>query len=135
MQPIGNGIEQVLKNQSTTLGFRKPQVIRRYRCNACGSEVKVIKAIVLGEEKVIDHCVSCDYRRIAEDSVNEFKRAQIRKMQAIFEQESLINDDLKAASFDNYQPRNESQLKAKQEAMRYVAEFALDKPQNLLLAG
>lgn len=130
-------IQQIMSNPraSTILGFKRPQVIRRYRCNACGSEVKVIKAIVLGEEKVIDHCVSCDYRRIAEDSVNEFKRAQIRKMQAIFEQESLINDDLKAASFDNYQPRNESQLKAKQEAMRYVAEFALDKPQNLLLAG
>lgn len=101
----------------------------------CGAEVKVIKAVVLGEEKVIDHCVSCDYRRIAEDSVNEFKRALIRKMQAIFDQESLINDDLREACFENYHPMTQSQLKAKQEAMRYTAEFSLDKPQNLLLSG
>ena len=130
-------IQQIMSNTgaSTTLGFRKPQIIRKYLCNNCGAEVKVIKAFVLGEEKIIERCIGCEYKRMAEDSVKECQQALIRKMQSIFDQESLINDDLREACFENYHPRTESQLKAKQEAMRFAAEFSLDKPQNLLLSG
>lgn len=131
-------VQQIILDQSdtnTTLGFRKPQILRKYKCENCGSEVKVIKAVVLGEEKVIERCIGCEYKRIAEDSVKECQQALIRKMQSIFDQESLINDDLREACFENYHPRTESQLKAKQEAMRFAAEFSLDKPQNLLLSG
>lgn len=40
-----------------------------------------------------------------------------------------------SASFENYEPRNESQEKLLEHAKRYATNFSLDNKQSLLLQG
>jgi DNA replication protein DnaC len=53
----------------------------------------------------------------------------------LFDQESIINDRLKAVTFENYMPTNASQEKAKQTVMRYVQNFSKENPVPLLIRG
>lgn len=121
---------------NTTSGF-KVEVVDTYTCYRCGSEVRVVQAFVpmLGGEVTIDRCLNCDAKNLAAEAAEEARRAAVRNAKALFDQESLINDSLRAATFENYFPMNESQREAKLEAWRYAENFTLDKPNNLIFSG
>lgn len=130
-------IQEALKETTlnTTMGFSVPEVIRTYNCSVCGSPVRVMRAVIKGQERIIDRCLECENRQMAHEAKENRKRAIARRMQEIFNEESLINESLKNACFENYHPKTELQLKAKQVAMQYVQYFSTDKPSNLLFSG
>lgn len=127
-------VGQVIKN--TTSGF-KVEVVDTYTCYRCGSEVRVVQAFVpmLGGEVTIDRCLNCDAKNLAAEAAEEAQRAAVRNAKALFDQQSLINNSLRAATFENYLPTNESQRKAKLEAWQYAIKFTPDKPSNLIFSG
>lgn len=85
-------------------------------------------------------CFYCDKIKIedevlAQKTLEGFKNMQFHKQLEQFQQNSLINDKLKFASFDNYKPQNQEQARAKNLCQRYADAFTLDQPKSLVLFG
>ncbi|GAA6817881.1 ATP-binding protein [Helicobacter pylori] len=75
----------------------------------------------------------CDCEMIAAGKQAEKQRKQ-KAINNIFSQ-STVNQSLKDATVNNYQPQNEQQTKAKQTAIEYVKTFSIDKPKTLIMQG
>ncbi len=102
------------------------------KCESCGNRYDYYKFTNGQEERI-----GCDCRMIAlaKDSTNNYKAKQKRlSIENVFNQ-SLTNDDLLNAHFDNYKPINANLLEAKQTIQKYAANFNTDNPQSLLLQG
>ncbi|ASN72339.1 putative DNA replication protein [uncultured Caudovirales phage] len=102
------------------------------RCPHCGNLYDYVKFDNGQEEKI--GC-DCKIKQMAKEQTirykNKIKRLEIEK---IFKN-SIIPEDLLSASFENYEPRNESQEKLLEHAKRYADNFSLDNKQSLLLQG
>ncbi len=70
---------------------------------------------------------------VKEKSENLIKNREINELLSAFKTESLINEDLEDATFENYLPETPSQKAALQEAKAFVRDF--DKKSGLVLAG
>lgn len=127
--------ETIRSSQGTTSDFNLPVTIKQYTCSKCGHVVSVMKAIVQGQEKIIDRCIECENIQMAKRAEESKERAIVKRMQEIFDEESLINENLKMACIENYNPASESQINAKQSAIKFIKEFNLDNPNNLLFSG
>lgn len=77
----------------------------------------------------------CEDIELAKEAVKNHERLKVKKMRDVFDRHSLINKQLQKATFENYEPSNESQTKAKRIAARYVEVFDLKEPRNLLFSG
>lgn len=75
-----------------------------------------------------------DQNRIEEmyKQIEEQKKERLKKM---FDDNSLINPKLNAATFSNYQPTNTDLEKAKAVTKRYADNFSPENPVSLLLIG
>lgn len=86
------------------------------------------------------YCFYCEVIRPEDEKLQKetkalFDKMQIQKQLDKFKKYSLLNAKLQDASFDNYQPQNPQQEKAKQRAMDYAQEFNLDNPIPLFIYG
>jgi DNA replication protein DnaC len=79
--------------------------------------------------------IAIEDKQLAAATVLKHERAKFDRQIESFQQNSLINEKLKKANFDNYLPQNESQEKALRWCKRYAANFNPDKPASLLLHG
>lgn len=77
----------------------------------------------------------CEDIELAKRALEARERKKVNKMQEVFNRHSLINKDLQQATFENYEPSNQSQAKALRIAERFVEVFDKDKPINLLFTG
>lgn len=109
----------------------------RYICDGCGIEVILVDMTILGGpdkgtvKPVEKGCICWEI----EQGKQALKELQRLKIKSVFDQNSIINPDLQQASFDNYKPSNEILTKTKQTAMKFVEEFSLNNPINLLFSG
>lgn len=77
----------------------------------------------------------CEFIERGKQSRSQHKANQKRlNIEKVFKQ-SMMNDDLLKAEFDNYKPTNKNLLEAKQILQKYAANFKPDKPKSLLLQG
>lgn len=122
--------------KSENLIFKR-QVLETSICK-CGNEYEShIKAGIAGRERDIklEHCNKCYEKEQELEYQQEHKKELLKEHLKSFNRESLVNDKLKQASFESYQPTTEQLTKAKAVCKRYVCTFDLDKSRNLLLIG
>lgn len=111
------------------------EILNEYICEGCGKHVQEIRMkTLLGPDKghYFESKMGCDCEilGIIESQREETKKARLLK---IFKQNSLINPSLQSATFENYEPSEFKQ--AYEQAKKYVTEFDIDKPRNLLFQG
>lgn len=77
----------------------------------------------------------CEDLAIAREAIANRERHEFERAKKFFDEHSLINNALKKANFDNFEPKNDSQDYAKRTSERYVEIFDLDNPKNLSFHG
>lgn len=87
-----------------------------------------------------EYCFYCqkiaiENERLKEDAEQMIRERQLRKAKEIFNNESLVNDRLKNASFDNYETDNKDLQRVKAICQRYAENFSKENPVDLLLIG
>ncbi|MGG3800633.1 ATP-binding protein [Metabacillus fastidiosus] len=110
-------------------------VTNEYTCEGCGSQVKEFTTVIalgpMAGEKVTSK-IGCNcmlYEQIKEEQ----KEADKSRIKRIFEDNSLINANLKKANFKNFeQDRFPTAYKT---AADYVRNFDLSDPSNLFFQG
>lgn len=101
-------------------------------CNKCG---RIYDYVKFDNGQEVRNGCDCEMIALAKQSTaNYHKRINRIKANRVFKQ-SIINDDLKDATFGNYEPTNDMLAKAKGLCMRYANNFDLDNKQSLLLHG
>lgn len=113
-----------------------------YTCNGCKQKVYYSYAPIAGgpdkgKKQLFKHFCKCTDKILAEMAIGE-KIEMTRKK--FLEEHSIINDELKHATFDNYNPyhtgqRQERIFTAKALCMEFAEGFDLEKPANLFLFG
>lgn len=73
--------------------------------------------------------------QLAQETLVIQKRSQIINLYDSFADNSLINDKLKKATFDNYTPPTKDLLDAKETIMNFVSTYNKDEPTSLLITG
>lgn len=102
------------------------------KCSKCGNRYDYYKFDNGQEERIGCDCFMIEK---AKQSTSNYKAKQKRlDIERVFKQ-SMLNDDLLKAHFDNYKPTNSDLLEAKQIMQKYAANFSLDNPTSLLLHG
>jgi DNA replication protein DnaC len=101
------------------------------------------KMYVPGKEEPVEYhdtkCWGCKREEEEKKQQEQFQKElmDMRKKRVLrmFDENSLMNPKLKAASFDNYLPTNDDLEKAKAITKRYADNFSKDNPVSLLLIG
>lgn len=126
--------------QNTTSIKNLPQVSEQ-RCknviNSYGDICNKWLMIVDGKEV----CINCDTfvgQETREIELNMRKQVELRKQLKsleVFKSESLVNDRLKQASFENYEPINKVLSDAKETMKRFVNKFPMEPALSVILIG
>ncbi len=138
MRTVGNVLADLFGN-----GFKQPRTINEYFCEGCQSHVKVQLLPVLGgpdkgqlqEFKIGCKCPDKALAMEIEKNVEMLKKDRFFRY---FNRNSLMNEDLKSATFESYQPTTSLQEKVKSLCMAYARNFNLkngQQPKNLLIFG
>lgn len=129
-----------MKSIQETKGFRivKREILETFTCEKCGRFVERTELIIpvgpnKGDKIIADYGCKCKDKALASQEIERAKRLKLEKMLMHFEGHSLLNESLMNATFENYQPTNADQEKAKKIAIRYVDAF--DGKKNLLFSG
>ena len=77
----------------------------------------------------------CEDLKLGLETREAHKKMLERKMFEEFEKFSLIPDDLKEATFTNFEPKNDGQFEVLDALMDYVLNFDLKEPTNIILGG
>lgn len=102
------------------------------KCERCGRKYDYFE---FANGQVVKDGCDCEMIALAKQSTeNYYKKQRKIKAERIFNQ-SIMNEDLKKASFDNYEPTNKQLDYAKQLCQRYASNFNLDNKQSLLIQG
>lgn len=100
------------------------------QCEKCGHVYKLYET----PKGVLGACKPCADRELIEKynlpTAEEYRRSKEMNFILSFER---VTDDLKNVTVNSYQPKNETQLKAKQLAIKFVKEF--DGNKSLTFAG
>lgn len=73
--------------------------------------------------------------QLAQETLVIQKKNQIISLYDSFADNSLINDKLKKATFDNYVPPSQELSEAKQTIMNFVATYNKENPESLIITG
>lgn len=118
--------------RDTTLTRNFPQTSNN-RCPRCKKWLLII------DDK--EQCIDCDTvigqetRQIEAEMSKELKLREKMKCLDVFKNESLVNERLKNATFDNYEPVSENVSKAKATMVRYANNFSVENPVPVILMG
>lgn len=111
-----------------------------YKCE-CGEmvqdvEVELIGGPSKGKRVRNKKGCKCEDKRLADEAVAIAKRLELEKIKTVFDTNSLINADLKKATFKNYdRTRTSTAEYGLQKAVEYVKEFNRDDPKNIIFYG
>lgn len=120
--------------------FPAPNVLNTYDCEGCGQLVTVTEMAIAGGpdkgkvEKFYLGC-RCGDRILAERVLENEKKAKTNHVKGLFNQNSLVNESLKKATFKNYHPPTPELTGAKQTLMEFVSNFDPSSPKSFLLKG
>ncbi|HAR6525450.1 TPA: DNA replication protein DnaC, partial [Staphylococcus pseudintermedius] len=85
------------------------------KCEKCGQSYDYVK---FDNGQIVKNGCDCEMKALArKQTANYHKKINRIKVNKVFSK-SIINDDLKDATFDNYEPTNKDLDKAKQLCMR-----------------
>ncbi|EGQ3473383.1 ATP-binding protein [Staphylococcus pseudintermedius] len=102
------------------------------KCEKCGQSYDYVK---FDNGQIVKNGCDCEMKALArKQTANYHKKINRIKVNKVFSK-SIINDDLKDATFDNYEPTNKNLEKAKKLCMRYANNFDIDNKQSLMLYG
>ncbi|WP_458412259.1 ATP-binding protein [Schinkia sp. CFF1] len=138
MKKIGSVLAELTGNH-----YKQPKTINEYVCEGCGNHVKVQLMPILGgpnkgqlqEFKIGCKCPDKALAIEIEHNVELLKKERFFRY---FNQNSLMNEDIKSATFENYQPTTSLQEDVKELCVAYAGKFSLKNgqpPKNLLLFG
>jgi DNA replication protein DnaC len=127
-------------SRTTPITSSDSEIISKYMCPGCEENVVVKRMILLagpkkGEQVDIQLGCKCEEIALVNQVLKEREEAQKKKILLTFNHNSLINDKLKHACFDNYEPRNDFQKHAKKTSLQFVDTFSKEEPHNLLFTG
>ncbi|EJW19037.1 ATP-binding protein [Paenibacillus alvei] len=131
MQPLGNVLKTLMP------GLTSVSEVERYICSGCGNEVVVIEAPIIGgpnKGKITRGkrgCKCWEYEQAREAKL----RHQELQIEYMINRYSTVNPELENACFENYERLSPNLEHAYSTAYKYVQEFSLDKPINLLFSG
>lgn len=116
----------------------KQRFIKEYVCDGCGrtvqqKELEIPRGPRQGEKIIANYGCKCEDIKLAEEAKKQRAHLRNEKMKHFFDYYSLINESLKVATLENYEPTSNELAKAKQSIMKYIQEF--DGTKNLLLVG
>ncbi|MGK3149550.1 ATP-binding protein [Staphylococcus shinii] len=125
-----NGLEKAIKQS----GFRNELMESEFGlfCDKCNNKYDYYK---FDNGQVVKD--GCDCELIEHHKQQKeafFKRIERNKIEKIYRY-SIIPYDLQGATFENYEPQNESQKKLFNICKRYADNFELNNKQSLLLQG
>jgi DNA replication protein DnaC len=85
-------------------------------------------------------CFYCKYiaaedKILAQQTIEAHTRMTKRKVKDVFDQNSLVNENLKRATFETYIPPSKELVEAKQKIRDFVRLFNPSEAKNLLLVG
>lgn len=131
MQPISKTLMTYTQEKISDF-----EVLDEYLCQ-CQEHVKRVKMIIpfgpyKGEYREGVIGCRCEEIKLAKETLISYEN---KKLQHLFNQNSLINPNLQKANFTTYQPRNDSTKEALQQSMDYVFSFRKEEPKNILFAG
>lgn len=121
-------IQEAIKNSP----FPMPKLAGT-QCDDCGSPMQI------DTKTNKPFCFRCliaeEDKKLANEAVEAHKRMKRRKVKDVFDQKSLVNENLKKATFDNYSPPSDELKFAKNRVMDFVMTFDDKSYKNLLLVG
>lgn len=131
-------MQHISKTKSTTMDFSQQfqkEILKTYTCERCGRKIEVVKMkIAFGPDKGkwTEFTTPCDCEVLDKIKAeqNEAKKARIKR---IFEENSLINESLKKASFKTFDTGEFK--KAFDKAVAYVRAFKPEEPRSLFFQG
>lgn len=128
------GIHDILQNMP------KPVVLSAYQCEGCGQVVSVTEMAIAGGpdkgkiEKFYLGC-KCEDIILAEMVLKNDRRARGNRQSELFNTQSLINESIKKATFENYVPPSPELAAAKGRLQQFVQHFKPVQSRSLLLKG
>lgn len=118
---------------STIMPF-KLEIVGSYECPECKTTVNIVKSVRNGKELISKMCLECDNRKLKKECEDLLANKDLRKAQSLFNVFSIVTSDVTEANFENYDPKNEDQRKAKNGAIWYAKNFPnLDKDFHSML--
>ncbi|HHY72757.1 MAG TPA: ATP-binding protein [Bacillus bacterium] len=139
MRKVGDVLVDLFEND-----FKQPKtIINEYVCDGCHSHVKEQLLPLLGGpnkgqlQKFKIGC-KCPDKALAEEIEKNVESLKKERFFRYFNQNSLMNEDIKTATFENYQPTTKLQNDVKKLCMAYARNFSFKSgqaPKNLLLFG
>ncbi|WP_019377696.1 ATP-binding protein [Virgibacillus halodenitrificans] len=114
------------------------RLIITYDCEGCGrtvqkKEMQITGGPSKGDWIEVNVGCKCEDLKLAEEAGQRRVQLRSEKMKQFFDYYSLMNDNLKSATLENYEPTSQELATAKQNIMNYIQEF--DGKKNLLLHG
>lgn len=111
---------------------------RRGDCPECKTKGS-LKSLWKDGEMINSQCNVCDEKKLGKEIEERNEELRKKKMkddlQNFFSYHSMVNEELKDADFQNYEPQTEKQKIAFYETSKYAMDFSKDNPHNLLLVG
>jgi DNA replication protein DnaC len=85
-----------------------------------------------------EFCFYCELiapedKKVSDEVSKWISNREVNELLSTFKEKSLMNRDLEQATFENYNPQNDSQIKALEKAKDYAANF--DKQTGLVFQG
>jgi DNA replication protein DnaC len=118
----------------------KSRLIETFQCDGCGRSVERKEMVIpigprKGELIIADMGCKCEDIRLVEKAVRQGKEFKARKIQKLFEGNSMMNKSLQRANFSTYKPPTPELHEAKSTLMNYAKNFNPNESSNLLLVG
>ena len=131
-------IQAILNGSNTHIYDFKE--LKKEICEGCGQEVTFFEVPLIGgpnKGKLIEtkKGCKCEEIKLVEETYQARERAKKAYALDLFEEKSLINNKLKKATLNNYNPSDESQENALKWACDYCRMFDPQKSNNALFAG
>jgi DNA replication protein DnaC len=110
-----------------------------YKCH-CGQTVMIFEAITVGGPNkgmpmTYKQGCKCTDQKLAHSAWQNHQRLKQRHAMDIFDMNSLIPPKLRKATFENFEPKNESQVEAFKAMVDFVNLFDPQESKNILLTG
>lgn len=128
-------VKRTMKRISAST-FPGLKIVGHRECEKCGSLVNIIDVERNGEIVRVSECLNCENKKIEDEMIVFKQEADKRRVERIFEEYSMVPDELLTATFENYIPQNETMKAAKDKCIWYAEHFGESKDvRNLLLQG
>lgn len=93
------------------------KVLSERDCDECGGKIQKIQ---YKNGLIVDECFACKKRKEEKEIQQQLQGLREKKRHARFERISVIPEEIKGVTFEDYEPSTQLQQKAKEKAMLYA---------------